>query len=179
MVLDRWNPTLKDLWIKNLAQTWYLFGSYRAGRITWSSSKTFQRTTENKDRWKMISYSGIPYLVKKGSVTFSYQLQCELVQHEWQPIWLHIPPNLDSDWKSPPNLDSEFPDDFLVLNQNNPLHSGFHGTQATLITSFISCCTNNTGFLLLLLYHTCFTWAFLQDIVPIILFWPPLPAFAV
>lgn len=103
MVLGRRNPTLEDLWMKNLAQTWYLFGSYRAGRITWSSSKTFQRTTENKDRWKMISYSGIPYLVKKGSVTFSYQLQSELVQHEWQPIWLHIPPNLDSDW----NLSSQ------------------------------------------------------------------------
>lgn len=63
-------------------------------------------------------------------------------------------------------LKVEFPDDFLVLNQNNPLHSGFHGTQTALIPSIISCCTNNTGFLLLL-YHTCFTWAFLQDIVPI------------
>lgn len=85
----------------------------------------------------------------------------EWISSTWMATNLVPYPSKSGFW-----LKVEFPDDFLVLNQNNPLHFGFHGTQTALIPSIISCCTNNTGFLLLL-YHTCFTWAFLQDVVPI------------
>lgn len=150
MDLGRRNPTLEDLWMKNFAQTRDLFGCHSTDRITWSSSKTFQRTTENKDRWKMISYSGIAYFTKQGSVTFfSYQLQSKFNMNGIQSdcislqIWILI----------------EIPDDLFGLNWNNPSHSGFHGIQTTSITPVISCCADS-GFLLL--YHAGFNWAFLQ-----------------
>lgn len=115
-----------------------------------------------------------------GKEGISYLLRisvAEWVSSTWLATNLVAYPVKSGFW-----LKVEFPDDFLVLNQNNPSHSGFHGTQTTLITSVISCYANS-GFLLLL-YHIYIIYLLYLSFSPghcsnHRLFWLPPPAFAV
>lgn len=92
-------PNTWGLWMKNFAQTWYLFGFYRAGRITWSSSKTFWRTRRTRTGERWFPTVGFLNLQSRDQLPSSH-IGCTVSEFNVNGSQSGcISSNLNSDWK--------------------------------------------------------------------------------